>query len=85
MADTVGKSTDKLALALCLGGVLIAVAVAIVGRLFGQNFTMMAYGIFVAFQIAALVLGMVARSKPLGKTAAITSGVLLVASVLFIS
>ena len=75
---------DKLALTLCLGGVLLAVIIAILGKILGQNLTMIAYGVFVAFQIAALVLGIVTRAKPLGKTAAIASSVLLVGSLLFL-
>ncbi len=84
MAEITPNLMDKIALGLCLGGVVLAVAVAMAGRLLGHNFTMMAYGIFLAFQIAALVLGIVTRSRPLGKTAAITSSVLLVGSLLFI-
>ena len=84
MTDTNQTSMDKAALALCLGGVLVAIAMAMIGRILGHNFSMMAYGIFISFQIAALVLGIVTRSQPLGKTAAITSGVLLMGSLAFL-
>ena len=85
MTDTKQDPMDKLALALCLGGVGVAAAVAILGKLLDQDFALIAYGIFVAFQVAALVLGIVARARPLGKAAAITSGVLLVGSFVFLS
>ena len=84
MTDIKGIPMDKLALAVCLGGVLLALAVAMVGKILDHNFTMIAYGIFVAFQVAALVLGILTRARPMGKTAAFTSGVLLVGSLLFI-
>lgn len=85
MTETTPKSMDKIALGLCLGGVVLAIVAAMVGRLLDHNFTMMAYGVFVAFQIAALVLGIVTRTSPLGKAAAITSGILLVGSFLFMT
>ncbi len=71
-------SLDKLALSLCIGGVIAAVAVALTGELLGHNFRMTAYCIFVAFQIAALVLGIITRATPLGKAALITAGTLLI-------
>ena len=79
------RSLDKLALALCLGGVVLAILVAMTGRIFGQNTSMMGYGIFVAFQILAVVLGIITRGTAIGKTAAITSSVLLVGSLLFVA
>jgi hypothetical protein len=77
MAETT-RSMDKVALGLCLGGVVLAVFVGMLGGRGG-------YAIFVAFQIAALVLGIVTRASPLGKTAAIASGILLVGSLLSLS
>ena len=85
MTDANQTSMDKVALALCLGGVVVAVAVAMIGSILDLHFTKMAYVIFVAFQIAALVLGIVTRSRPLGKSAAITSGVLLIGSWVLLS
>jgi len=41
---------------------------------------MPAYLLFMAFQIAAITLGLIARRTPLGRTAAITAGVLAVGS-----
>ncbi len=71
---------DRLALTLSLGGVLLGIAVAMVGRVYEQNFTMHGYGVFVAFSIAAIVLGTITRSSAIGKTALITSSILLVGS-----
>ena len=72
---------DRLALTLSLGGVLLGIAVAMVGRVYEQNFTMHGYGVFVAFSIAAIVLGAITRSSVIGKTALITSSILLVGSI----
>ncbi len=85
MTNDKDNSMDRLGLALCLGGVLVAAFVAILGKTLDQNFTMIAYGIFVAFQVAAFVLGVVTRAKPLGKTAAITSAALFMGSLLLLS
>ena len=76
---------DKIALGLTLGGVVLAVAIAILGRLLDENLSGSAFIVFIAFQIAALVLGIITRSTPLGKTAAITSSVLLLGSLPLIS
>ena len=74
-------SLDRLALTLSLAGVLLGVAVAMVGRVSEQNFTMHGYGVFVAFSIAAIVLGAITRSSVIGKTALITSSILLIGSI----
>lgn len=47
---------NRLAVTLTLAGVLLGIAVSVVGRVYEQNFTMHAYGVFVAFSIAAIVL-----------------------------
>jgi len=78
------KSLGQIALAICLSGILIAAGIAIFGRIFDENFAMIAYGVFVVFELAALVLGIISRAQPLGRTASITSGVLLVGSLLFL-
>ena len=80
-----GNSYDKLALSFASGGVLLAILVAMVGRMLGHDFAMMAYGIFAAFQVAAIVLGIITRESPIGKTAAITSDVLLIGSLLVVA
>ena len=49
-------SLDRVALTLSLASVLLGIAVAMVGRIYEQNFTMHGYGVFVAFSIAAIVL-----------------------------
>ena len=71
---------DRLALALSLGGVVLGVLIAIVGRLIQQDFAMRGYGVFVAFSVAAVVLGIITRASPVGKTALITSSILLICS-----
>jgi len=70
----------KLALALSLGGVILAVAIGVLARLAGYRADMPAYLVFLAFQVAAMVLGLIAWRTPLGKAAAITSVVLAVSS-----
>ncbi len=71
---------DRLALVLSLAGVVLGVLIAIVGRLNGQDFAMHGYGVFVAFSVAAIVLGIITRASAIGKTALITSSILLVGS-----
>lgn len=74
-------SLDRVALTLSLAGVLLGIAVAMVGRIYEQHFTMHGYGVFVAFSIAAIVLGAITRSSVIGKTALITSSILLIGSI----
>lgn len=74
-------SLDRVALTLSLAGVFLGIAVAMVGRIYEQNFTMHGYGVFVAFSIAAIVLGAITRSSVIGKTALITSSILLIGSI----
>ena len=57
------------------------VLIAIVGRLIEQDCAMQGYGVFVAFSLAAIVLGIKTRASPIGKTALITSSILLVGSI----
>jgi len=76
---------DRLALAIGLGGVLVAVVIAMIGQLLGHNFVMPGFGVFAAAQVAAIVLGVITRASLIGRAAAITSGILLVASVLFVA
>ena len=75
---------DRRALTLSRAGVLLGVLVAMAGRIYEHNFTMHGYGVFVAFSVAAIVLGIVTRSSAVGKTAAITSAILLIGSVAII-
>ncbi len=76
---------DRLALTLTLASVVLGVLIWMVGSIFGQNFVMHGYGTFVGLSVAAIVLGIVTRSSPLGKTAAVTSSVLLVGSIGFLA
>ena len=71
---------DRLALGLSMAGVVLGVLIAIVGRLNAQDFAMHGYGVFVAFSVAAIVLGIITRASVIGRTALITSSVLLVSS-----
>ncbi len=74
-------SLDRVALTLSLAGVLLGIAVAMVGRIYEQKVTMHRYGVFVAFSIAAIVLGAITQSCVIGKTALITSSILLIGSI----
>ncbi len=76
---------DRLALTLTFASVILGVLIWMVGNIFDQNFVMHGYVTFVGLSVAAIVLGIVTRSSPLGKTAAITSSVLLVGSVGFLT
>ena len=80
MTERSESQFGKLALALSLGGVVLAVAIGLLARLAGYRADMPAYLVFLAFQVAAIVLGLIARRTPLGKTAAITAAVLAVGS-----
>lgn len=71
---------DRVALALSLSGVILGVIIAMVGRLLNEDFAMHAYGVFVAFSVAAIVLGILTRTSTIGKAAWITSSILLVGS-----
>jgi high-affinity Fe2+/Pb2+ permease len=67
----------KLALTLSLGGVVGAVAIGMFARWVGQNADQASFLIFAAFQIAAIVLGLVSRRTPLGRASAITATIML--------
>jgi len=75
----------KLALMLTLGGVVIAVVIGVLARLTEHNADTSAYLIFLAFQVAAIVLGLITRKSPLGKAAAITAAVLSVGTLTLMS
>jgi len=84
MNDRDSRKHGRLALTLCLGGLVLAVAIGMVARLLHHHADMPAYLIFLGFQIAAFVLGMVSRQDALGRTAAIASGILAVGSAVFL-
>ena len=79
------KKHATIALALCLGGLLLAVSIGMIARLLEHDARMPAYFVFLGFQIAGFVLGIISRQEILGKTAYITSAVLAVGSILFLS
>ena len=64
MEATKENHLDKLALALCLGGVILAVAVVAFGAVVNRNLMIVALGACVAFQIAAFVLGIITSLLP---------------------
>lgn len=73
-----------IALALSLGGVVLPLTIGVLARLVGYRADMPAYLIFCAFQVAAIVLGLMARRTPLGKAAAITAAVLAAGSLVLL-
>ncbi len=85
MTEHTEQHYGELALALNLGGVVLAIAIGLLARRFGQNADMPAYLIFFCLQIAAIVLGVIARSRPVGKTAAITATLLMVGSLTLVA
>ncbi len=70
----------ELALAVGLGGVVLAVVIGLMARRSGQNADVPAYLVFFSFQVAAIVLGIIAGRTPLGKAAVIAAVVLTVGS-----
>ena len=72
---------DRLGLTLSLAGVLLGIAMSMLGRVYEQNFTMHGYGVFVAFSIAAIFLGAIARTSVIGKTGLNTSSMFLIGSI----
>lgn len=70
----------RLALALCLGGTVLAIVIGLVARLLGFDAGMWAYLLFAAFQIAAIIIGWRFRREHLGGASAITASILLVVS-----
>ena len=65
------------AVAIALGGVLLAALIAITGHLLRRDLSAPAAVVFIAAQVFGLCLGLMARQTPLGKIAAVASGVLL--------
>lgn len=70
----------KLALALCLGGTVLAILIGLAARALGYDARMWAYLLFAAFQIATIVIGWRFRREHLGLASAITASLLLVLS-----
>lgn len=78
------RNLGPLTLGLSLGGVLLAVAVSMMGNYWERDLTMHGFGVFAAAQVAAIGLGIMARDR-LAKTAALIAGVLLVGSLAFLA
>jgi hypothetical protein len=79
------KNLDRLAFAVGLGGLLSALLIGVAASLLQRDWRGPAFLLFAGAQVAAIVLGLLSRHAPLGKAAAITSSVLLVASLLTVA
>jgi uncharacterized membrane protein AbrB (regulator of aidB expression) len=84
MNESEKKRSGAIALALCLGGLLLALSIGMIAKLLGHDARMPAYLVFLSFQIAGFVMGIASRQEVLGKTAYITSAVLALGSTLLI-
>lgn len=78
------RTVAKLALALCLGGTLLPIPVALAAIIFGPHFLLLAFLLFVALQVTALILGVVAHRERLGRGTAIASALLLLLSLVLL-
>ena len=85
MTDQNGSRLGSIALLLSMGGVVLAVGIGVLARLGGHSADAPSYLVFLAFQIAAIALGWVARSTPLGKAAVTTAAVLALVSLTLMS
>jgi len=85
MNTTERKSLDKLAFIICITGSILAAVITILGKFLNDDYSMIAYSTFVGLEITALVLGIVSRAQPLGKTSAIASSILLIGSLAVLS
>ncbi len=85
MDESGRENSGAIALALSLGGVLLAALIILGANLLGRNVVMLAYLVFLAFQVAGLFQGIASRQQALGKTACVTSAVLAIGSVLFLA
>ena len=74
-----------IALTLCLGGLVLAVSIGMIASFLEHDARTPAYLVFLGFQVAGFIMGIVSRQDVLGKTAYITSAVLAVGSLLFLS
>ena len=81
---TTNNKRGKLSLALCIGGLLLALLIGFTARALGHDARTLAYLVFLAFQIAALAVGFPARHEPLARVSTIASGLLLLLSFLFV-
>lgn len=71
-----------LALALCMGGLVLAVVIGVFSRWLGTNADLPAFLLFLGFQVAAFVLGVLCWKDILGKAVAITSAIMAVGSLM---
>ena len=68
---------DRVALALLLMGLVLGVIIAMVGDQIERESAMHGCGVFVAFSVAAIVLGFLTRASAVEKTTWITSSLRL--------
>ena len=79
------SKSGVIALALSLGGLVLAVAIGALASALDYRGHTPAYLVFLGFQVAAFVLGRASKGDRFGKTACIASAVLAVGSILFLS
>jgi len=82
---TTNNNRGKLTLALCIGGLLLALLIGFTARMLGHDARTFAYLVFVGFQVAALAVGFPARHEPLARAGTIASALLLVFSFLLVA
>lgn len=82
------KSYGKIALGLSLGGVVLAVLVALLANYVkpgsARSVAIISYLVFFTFQISAFILGFIAKDDVVAKVACITSASLFILSFAFL-
>lgn len=73
------------ALGVSLGGLVVAFAIGMIASVLGYQSGMPAYLVFAGCQAAAFVLGLISWKEPFGKASCITSALLAVGSIAFVS
>jgi hypothetical protein len=89
MSRSDNPSHGRLALAISVGGFLLACFVGMIANMLEpepkNSMAAVAFGIFVLSQIAAFLLGLTSRGEALGKAACTTSALFGVGSLLLLS
>ena len=84
MENIENKKSGKLALGLCLGGLLIFAFLLLAINIFKPTSSfqliLTSYIVFISFQISAFVLGLLSKHDKFGKAAYITSSILALGS-----
>ena len=84
MNESEQKRAGVIALSLCLGGLVLAILLGILTSALEHYDHTPAYVVFLGFQIAGFILGIVSRHEVLGKTAYVTAAVFVMGSILFL-